>query len=330
MSTRRSLGRQFAFRALLLLLLLFSLTAALGGLGYYVANRQATTSHLTSARANYINVIANLERRWGREAYNLKMRLESQHILEPSDKRREKVLSYLIAQGSSIEFPSLRIEDSRGELITSLEYVGHKVPKVHFLPNQESIWAISVEDERLYLVFRHPIWLGNENGYLLLFKPMDHALLTQNSYPETRLSLWWKGRPVASSEGEDGMSMYAYTQAPPENDSKQLVLPWPGNDSANAPQLLIESTYRPHLSVGQLFSILTIALFAAAITAWGILGMWSKRTLRRIAALERAQSRFETQAVFDGVIDQELRAARDGKEDEISSLADSLERSMRK
>ena len=329
MADHQSLGRQFTRRWLITLALLAILTTVFATVGYYVSERHAAASHLAGARENYISVIANLERRWGREAYNLKMRLESQHILESTVQRREKVLSYLIAQGSSIEFPSLHIEDARGELIAAFEYVGHKIPKVCFTPYQESIWVFSQDDGRLYLVFRQHIWLGSENGHLLLFKPMDHALLTQYGYPNTQLSLWWKGKPVASSNGEDGMAAAPATLDNGSTNPKQVILPWPGHDNANAPQLLIESTYLPPLSPGQLIPSLSGCFLILLLVAWSILGNWGKRTLDRIAALNRAQAHFHEQQILDQAVEQDLRFAHGESHDEITVLAEALEQTIR-
>jgi len=327
MPARSSLVRQVALRFLIAFLLSTALSTLVGTWVYHSANRQAATAQQASAREHYSNVIADLERRWGREAFNFKIRIEAQRFLENTKQQREQLLAYLTSQGGSVDFPSLRIEDAKGELILAFEYAGDKTPSARFLPGQESTWAFDPNHGRLYLVFRQLIWLGTENGYLLLFKPMDHALLTQHSYPHTRLSLWWKGKPVASSEGDDGLAAAARAFQLSDKTLAPALLPWSGTE--NAPQLLIESTAPPLLKIGELAAPLAVSLLTFAFAVWSILGAWGFRTLRRMLALERAQNRFRTLGTVDATVDRDLRTGHGIEEDEITALAVALENQMR-
>lgn len=329
MPARSSLVRQVAGRFLIAFLLSAVLSTLVGAWVYYAANQQAADAQQTSARNHYTNVIADLERRWGRDAFNIKIRIEAQRFLEDPKQRKEQLLAYLTAQGGSLEFPSLRIEDPKGELIVSFEYADDKLPKAKFLPGQESTWAFEPIHGHLFLVFRQLIWLGNENGYLLLFKPIDHALLTQYGYPHTRISLWWKGKPMASSEGDDGLALATRAFQESGKSSTSSLLPWFGTDSENSPQLLIESTAPPLLGIGELAGPLAISLLTFAIAVWSILGAWGFRTLRRVLALERAQNRFRTLGTVDQAVDRDLRIGHGIEEDEITALALALENQMR-
>lgn len=235
----------------LLILVLFALcTLAMTGWLYDRANRQAAAGQLATTQEYFRGVIAGLEQRWGREAFNLKARLESIRFLENPD-QKGRLLAYLNAQGGSIEFPSLRVEDIRGEVLFAHQSVAHKVPKAHFVPNQDSAWAYEPTEERLFLVYRQPIWLGEENGYLYLFKPMDHALLSSHSFPGTYLSLWWNGKAVASSEGTDGLADEA---GKPVRSLGEVKLPWGGADYGSVPTLKVEILPR------EVFSALDVAL----------------------------------------------------------------------
>ena len=329
MPARSSLVGQVALRFLIAFLLSAALSTLVGAWVYYAANQQAADAQQTSARDHYTNVIADLERRWGRESFNIKIRIEAQRFLEDPKQRKEQLLAYLTAQGGSIEFPSLSIEDPKGELIVSFKYADDHIPKAKFLPGQESTWALDPIHGHLFLVFRQLIWLGNENGYLLLYKPMDHALLTQYSYPHTRLSLWWKGKPVASSEGEEGLTLAAQAFEQSGKSSTSSLLPWFGIDNDNSPQLLIESTAPPLLGIGELAGPLTISLLTFAVAVWSILGAWGFRTLRRVLALERAQNRFRTLGTVDATVDHDLRTGHGIEDDEITALAVALENQMR-
>lgn len=236
-----------------------------------LANEKARSIQLANARAHYTVVLSDLDRRWGREAFNLKTRIESQNLLNDLSGRKEQLQTFLISQGSSIEFPSLRIEKTTGEVIASYDYASHADPKIRFHPGQTSTWAYNPADKSLYLVIRQFIWLGKENGYLLLFKPMDHSLLTQTTYPGTRLSLWWKGEAIASTDGEDGLRSISTRFTKPVNGENSLVLMWSGPESDNVPKLLIETIAEELLSADDiakpmLFLFLGLIALAAAFS----------------------------------------------------------------
>lgn len=236
-----SLNFQLA-RRLAAILLLIVLCLTLQGLWLKeVVNEKARSTQLANAREHYAAVLADLDRRGGREAFNLKTRIEAQGLLESGRLGNEKLLAYLTAQGSSIEFPSLRIESKSGEIIAAYDYASHINPAVKFAPGQMLTWALDPGNGHLYLVVRQFIWLGKVNGYLVLFKPMDHALLTQITYPGTRLSLWWKNQAVASSDGEDGLRKTASAFPKPENSEASIALTWSGPESDISPRLLVET-----------------------------------------------------------------------------------------
>jgi hypothetical protein len=141
---------------------------------------------------------------------------------------------------------------------------------------------------QLYIVYRQLIWLGNENGYLVLFKPMDHSFLSQLSYPFTRISLWWKGKPVASSDGEDGLVAAGAAFAAQGNDASLSRLLWSSSDSDNAPLLFIESTSPPLLTVGEIGGPLALSLFAFMLAVWATLGALGIRPLKRLLFARQA------------------------------------------
>lgn len=252
----------------LLVLALFALCAlAMAGWFHQQANRQAAANQLATAQEHFRNVIAAQEQRWGREAFNLKARLETIRYLDDSG-RKGRLLAYLTAQGGSVEFPALRVEDARGNLLFAHEYVRYKLPKVSFFPSQESAWAYEPADERLFLVYRQLFWTGEENGYLYLYKPMDHALLSSHSYPGTYLSLWWNGKAVASSEGQDGLVNKAGKPVPSLGEA---TLPWGGEENGNVPALKVEIMPREVFSIHDMAPPLLVGLLVFAAGTWLLL-----------------------------------------------------------
>ena len=325
-----SLNTQLASR---LAGLFFLLLLSLGLLGLWfidLVNDRARTSQLASAREHYSVVLADLDRRWGREAFNLKTRIEAQDFLESDSQRNEKLLTFLTSQGSSIEFPSLRIESSKGEIIAAYDYASHINPKVKFLPGQVSAWTMDAGDEHLYLVIRQFIWLGKENGYLVLFKPMDHALLNQITYPGTRLSLWWKGKAIASSDGEDGVKRTSASFEKPESGDSNIALAWSGPETEMSPRLLVETMGMDLVSIRE-FAAPALLVFLVMLLGT-IVGFASYclRSSRQLDALLQAEQRFSSLAMLDETVLRDLRIAQSGPVNEIGRLAISLEQRIGK
>jgi hypothetical protein len=293
-----------------------------------LANEKARSKQLASAREHYAVVLSELDRRWGREAFNLKARIESQNQLDGSKQQTDKLLAFLISQGTSIEFPSLRIEKTSGELIATYDYASHVNPKIKFSPGQESAWVQNTGDGILYLVIRQFIWLGKENGYLLLYKPMDNAQLTQITYPGTRLSLWWKGMVIASSDGDDGISTTRLRFQKPENGSDSATLTWSGPESENAPKLLIEVLSDELIGGFDIAKPVTLGFMVILImTAASFYALWVSAN-RQIESLIEANGRFDSLGRLDNNVISTLRTAQTGPVDKLCTLAEHTERKM--
>ena len=56
-----------------------------------LANEKARSKQLSSAREHYGVVLAEIDRRWGREAFNLKSRIESQNLLGGSKQQTNQL-----------------------------------------------------------------------------------------------------------------------------------------------------------------------------------------------------------------------------------------------
>ncbi len=325
----RTLNSQLAIRLAGILLLILLCLAVQGLWMKELVNDKARATQLANAREHYAAVLADLDRRWGREAFNLKTRLEAQEILANAALRKEKLMVYLISQGNSIEFPSLRIETTHGELIASYDYASHIETSVKFQPGQTNAWAQNPKDGSLYLVIRQFIWLGKENGYLVLLKPMDHALLTQITYPGTRLSLWFKGKPVASSDGDEGLQKTATAFSAPEAGNSNAYLTWSGPESETSPKLLIEPLTSELIGLGSIARPVMLVFFILLIAVTvGFSGLWL-RASRQLEALLQADKRYSTLNTIDDTVVDDLRTAQTGPIESARSLATTLERRMR-
>lgn len=325
---RRSFNAQLLIRFVAILLLIVLTLVIQGAWIRQLVNAKVQSTRLANARDHYAVVLAAMDQRWGREAFNLKTRIEAQDILGYSPLRHEKIQTYLISQGSTIEFPSLRIERTNGEAIAAYDYGSHANPRVKFMPSQVATWAFAPDDKVLHYANRQFVWLGKENGYLTLFKPMDHAMLTQMTYPGTRLSLWWKGQFVASSDGDEGLQRAAAAYPKPENGPSAVVMSWSGPESENTPRLLVE------IIPDELVGTDTLAPPAAVVFALLLLGIlaatygFCSRISAQFDALKMALHRFRLLNRVDEQALAHLVAAQDGPHESGRDVAEALARQL--
>jgi hypothetical protein len=325
----RSLNFRLALRLSGILLLILLCLALQGMWMKGLVNDKARSTQLANAREHYAAVLSDLDRRLGREAFSLKTRIEAQGVFDSSGLPSEKLLAYLTLQGSSIEFSSLRIENKSGKVITSYDYATHIKPEVSFVPGQVSAWTRDHVDGRLYLVMRQFIWLGKENGYLVLFKPMDHAQLTQITYPGTRLSLWWQGMAVASSDGEDGLRLAEVKSQKPENSKSSVILDWSGPEGAVLPRLLVDALGEDLIGTASIARPVMLGFLGLLLGIFGSFFVLWLKSSRQLDALVRADQHYTAQKAVDEDLLDSLRIAQSGPVDSARTLAESLERRIR-
>lgn len=321
-----SLVRQIATRLLLAVLISGALAAGLGVWFYRYANDRVAEIRLQRIVEHYRNELADLELRWGREAFNLKSRLEFARILEPSGLHQARFRSFLVAQGGYLEFPLVVVSDRSGQVLFDYSPDDHKAPPVSFPEGSDAIWAFDDRTRVLYRVFRQTVWVGNGNAVLALFRPVDNALLLRVSDPEAAITALWNGEPVASSEG--GTALAAGLPAA-RHDLRSVTLPWYADEAGPQPRALLQLKPVQAITAAEMMMPLLGAGLAFVLIAWALLGRWMVATLQRFAALERGQQAFIGQRrLVDGVTEQLARADA-GRRDEISRVAAALGTLMR-
>lgn len=330
MSRRQSLGRQIAFRVSLALLLSTVLAGAFGIWFFYTSERHNSAVEVERAKRRYVNLISELEQRWGREAYNFRVRLEFSKLLMDPKLRQSRVKAFMTAQGGGIEFPILQIKSPSGETLVEHGYAKIELPANTLVEGDETGWSYDPRRKALFFIVRQTIWMGDGNATLLLFKPIDHAFVTREAYPDSRLSIWWDGQPVASSIGIDGLALAATSLRKLEPGLAQAqFLPWVEGGDRSTPHLFIEMQTHQGFPRAQMALPMFFGVLFFALAAWIILGRWLVRTLQRIGALEHAQSVFLIQRNLSPEVDAELNSGHGDTDDEIATLATSLRYLMR-
>ena len=325
-SRRNPLSRQIAWRmaaALLATLLAGSVLAV----WFHAQSRlRFLDTQVRHAEAHYRNALAMSEIAWENDAYNFKARLEHARVLEDAAHRQSRLANFIVAQGGVPDFPLAVILDRDGRKLAEFEYGSRRLPEASF-SGSDVAWAYDDVGRTLYRVFRQQVWLGQDrNGSLLLYRPLDHAVLVAMAFPETRLSLVWQGLVVASSLGDDGM-LPARVDVDAEPLPSRRLLPWTPATPDN-PRLLIDVNHVELFGLGELLLSFSPGILVFIAMAWLSFGLWATVLVRRILALANAQRDFAASRQLTPLAEASLNQADDERHDELSHLAASLRRMM--
>lgn len=324
-----SLVRQIAARLLLAVLISGVLAAGLGVWFYRYANDRVAEIRRQRIVDHYRNELADLELRWGREAFNLKSRLEFARILDPAGLHQARFRSFLVAQGGYLEFPLVVVSDRTGRVLFDYSPSNLTAPKVSFPEGIDAIWAFDDRSRVLYRVFRQTVWVGDGNAVLALYRPVDNALLLRASDPEAAITALWNGEPVASSEGGAAVQEVATALRGTRPDQQISTMSWYVEDFGPQPKALLQLKPVQAITAAEMMMPLLAAGLAFVLIAWALLGRWMVATLQRFAALERGQQAFIGQRRLASEVLEQLVKADDGRRDEISHVASALETLMR-
>ena len=319
-SLRQPLTLQVAIRLALALLATLLTTVALALWFHGHANQRSLEHHLRQAEKHFNGSLALGEGEWERSAYSFKARLEYSRVLEDAAGRHGRLGTFITAQGGVPEFPVVVVLDREGNRLAWFSYAGGEIPAV-VLDGGEAGWAYDPKGNRLYRVFRQQVWLGSgQNGVLLTYRHIDHALLGTLTYPETDLLVLWQNKPVASSLGDDGM---ATANRAPATGQRSRLLPWSQAQPDN-PRVLLRINPSEPFALRELLQPLALGALAFAATAWVVFGVWATGLVRRILALGRAHREFAAAGYASPVVLASLAAAEPQRGDELGELSGSL------
>ncbi len=321
-SLRHPLSWQIAARLALALLVTIFATVALALWFYTQANQRSFEHHRRQSEKHFYGTLALRESEWERGAYNFKARLEFSRVLEDLAGRQGRLSNFITAQGGVPEYPLVLVLDREGNRLSWFTYGGDRIPPVVF-DNGDAGWAYDATGNRLYRVFRQQVWLGaGQNGVLLTFRHIDHALMGTLTYPESELVALWQNRPVASSLGDDGMKI-ADANLALAADPQLVLLPW-NQARPDNPRILLRIGLDEPFALRELFQPMALGALAFAAAAWIVFGVWATALVRRILALGTAQREFSDRRTVSPLVITALNRAEPERGDELGDLSRSL------
>jgi signal transduction histidine kinase len=320
MLKRRSIAVQAA-RRLVFSLGLFVIVVGLSTAAFYrTALDKAATERANDLRAFYVSRLTQIERDWEVQARDFRVRIEYARILEQPHTAVLNLQAFMTVQGSGRNFRYLLIGSQKGEPIFRF---GKGMSSAGLIAQlmEGADYYLDAETRQLYRVYEEPIWLGNQGmGRMWVFFRIDHALLGHLASPGVTLSVAYNGTPLASSLGARGL----LPQVTMPN-ARSRTLPWRGR--ADDPvQMTISAPVKLLFSTMELALAVSVIPVLDGLILWFALGTWLMGHTRRINALDRALRHASGKTRDRRDMDQNLRAASAGHNDEIHAVAETFRR----
>lgn len=207
---------------------------------------------------------------------------------------------------------------------------GHQVDGLpEFDSTQQAAWVVDPKVKRVYRVMRVPIWLGPDggNGAILTYRALENQELAELAGQATSLQLVFLDRVIARSEPSGKAKPYVCRNG---RLLRQAMIDY-GCVEVDVGVSGVRMVIVDHLQ--QVFALQTIIiagllfLLVLGVAFHLVLGRWLVSSVRRVVALGVAAIQFDQKRQLDVEIRRWL-ASSTAQNDEISVLADSLERLM--
>ena len=267
--------------------------------------------------ARYFRVRTHsMEEAWQIQAEWMRSQLAFSRAMDTSDEKlgRARFTAFVTSFGGSGTFRQVLLLRPDGTVLGSY---GTREGQQLALPRPlqaSPVWVYGEQDHTLYRALSVATMVRGEPARLLLYAPLDNALLLRMTFPDTRASLMWRGRVVAES-----MPLNATDK--PSGESLEVAQKLGWNESADSPDLSIHTRLRvPVTNRDLLLLVLATVVFIAALS-WLVLGRWMGLQSRRIRVMERAVNLFSASQTLEGEVSVQLQQAGPASGDELASLA---------
>ncbi len=305
------------------LLVALAIALAVAATGIAMASRliyeAVSAQQLDAATDHFRARVKRMEENWLVQSESFRAQLAASRVLEESDplQLQARLTAFATVQGGESTFTHFVLEESGGRILSRYRTRSQQDLPLP-APNSSVAWVFGSQDQTLYRAISQSInWAGGR-GRLVLYAPLDNALMGSNVYPGTSLRLLWQGKEVAEARSSAGP-----TEQPASETAARLV-DW----EASGPQVQIERAVAMPLGTWQVFQIVLLALIAIGILVWLSLGRWLARQSRRIEALENGATAFLTRRDLSGPVMDQLALAEGGSKDEIARLTASAREGM--
>jgi PAS domain S-box-containing protein len=313
--TGKSLRVVVATRLAGILIVVFVVIAAGVTLTLHNLNKSIAERKINDAVGNSRARIVEIDASWRIEADALRSQLEFSRVLDAADARilRARFIAFVTSIGGSGMFTHVVLIGPGDTVLANYRTRSQQDLQLPAPLDATPSWIYGAQDRTLYRALSVPVLINGRRGRLIVYAPLDNALLSRNVSPDTRIHLLWQGQVVAESvsTGRD--------LAPARELNVTRNIAWV--EAGPGPELQIQARVAVPVSAGDVLLIVFTTVCMIAVLGWLVLGRWLTAHSRRVKALETATGLFSKDQLVTGDVRRELDRAYDGKPDEIGILA---------
>ena len=290
---RSDTGMPLTLRLLGMLVLVFVAVAAAFALFTRSVIENALEQQRLDTRSHFETRIQTLDQGWRQTAYSLRQQTEfwqvdAERLPEPvAEARLRALLTTVLDQG---DFTHAVIVGDAGQVV--FRY-GTRTQDTLSRPvdsNPAGLgWVYSERDRTVYRTIGGPLQHAGRPAQMLLYAPLDNALLARIAYPSTQLDLLNDGRVVARSE-VGALVGGPRASAATGDQRASLSLRW--DAMPGSPTLRVDRQFMAPISGGQLLLIAGLCTGAYIVIGWWLLIRWVRSQAQRLALLRQAATEF--------------------------------------
>lgn len=285
-AARPSLRRALGVRSLLAGAAAVIVLAVIVAVFYRVQKQRQNEAWIRDVQAHFDLQTRRLDNDWARQAELLRAQILYAGLLDGDDERLSaaRFVAYLANLGGQGTFTHVLVLAADGHVVSSYGTRSGELapPTAH-----GAAWVYSEVDGFVYRVLHLPMpVVGAGPGQLILYVPINQALLSSIAFPDAHLSLHWRGRDdVAHSRAASGWTAGSREPRPIEG-----LLEWAGDSSG--PRLRISRETADVVSRDELLGLVLLGAIGTATLRWLAIGRWSRRHVAHIDGLAAAVDRF--------------------------------------
>lgn len=326
-SQSTSLRRSLAWRLLAAMTIALAVSVLGIALVARLINDTVATGQLDDASGHFKARIARIEENWLSQADAYRSQLVVSRILEePNPRLRQaRLTAFATAIGGEGTFTHVVLTDADGKIVNRYRTRSQQDLDLPRQPGRPG-WIFGQRDQTLYRAISMEALLAGEPARLILYAPLDNALLGGNVYPNAAVRVVWNGNEVAESPRLPQQPPVTAAALSAPLDVRREIL-W--GDAADGPLVRIERRIVMPLTLGESLVLAAAALLAIGLLVWLVLVRWLARQSRRIVALERGTAAFVAGGGFSDAVTRGIDQAVDGRSDEVAKLAQAALGAMR-
>ncbi|HQC94460.1 MAG TPA: ATP-binding protein [Aquabacterium sp.] len=325
---RRSPDTTLTLRLLAMLLLILAVVVACFAVAARLVIASVRAQQLQDARDYFAQRIRTMDEGWRLTGFAVGQQLmlwqaEPGHANTTPDVAEARLRTLLVTLTDQGDFSHVLLVDGDGRTLLAQGSRSQDRPALPPTGDRQGLdWVWSEADRTIYRTVSMPLKLGPQVLRMLLYFPIDNALLARMVYPQSHLDLLHGGAVRATASAVEAASR-ALLQGAPATD-----LPWDAR--AGAPVLRVQRPVAPPLSDGQLLAMLAAGALGFVGAGWWVLGRWVRQQARRLWLLREAATGFAVDGALTTSVARRLDGAAEDRHrgDDIHQLADGLRAMM--